>query len=703
MSGAKRRPKPQGTGQGRARSRSSAPKMQGKTPRGTSSARRRASSRRTRGKRGGLWSRYKRFSQRHPFLMGTAKLGLVASLFGMLFLAGAVLFFISRVPDPLLATLDDRPPNVTVLAADGSVLAERGLRRGHIRIDVLPDHLIKAVLATEDRRFYDHWGVDVGGLIRASYRNFRAGSVVQGGSTITQQLAKNLFLKPERTVMRKLEELVYTAWLEQRFTKDEILELYLNRVYLGGGTYGVEAAARHYFGRSARDVTLAQSAVIAGLLKAPSRYAPTRSIKAASARAQVVLDNMVEAGFITAAEAQKAGQQPLRLQAKGDATGYPYAVDWVAELLPEYVGHHDDALVVQTTIDAKLQRQAQENLRKLLDGKGRKLRAGEGAVVVLDPNTGAVRALVGGRSYKNSPYDRALNARRQPGSAFKPFVYLAALEAGYGPGSVAIDGPVNIRGWTPSNYTNSYKGRVSLRYALAHSINTVAVKLTADVGPGRVAQTAQRLGVSSKLNAQPSLALGTSEVTLVELTGAYAPFANGGARVLPHVITHIRTEAGETLYTRHRSAAGRVVAPAHVAAMNEMMSAVVRDGTGRRAAIPHHPAGGKTGTTQNSRDAWFVGYTAHYVTGVWIGNDDNSPMQKVTGGSLPAELWHDIMLAAHKDKRPTALPSPRGPGMPWQGSGAVASRFPFLGNGPNSATQRARPLFQRVMGFFGGG
>ena len=326
MSGAKRRPKPQGTGQGRARYRSSAPKMPGKTPRGTSSARRRASSRRTRGKRGGLWSRYKRFSQRHPFLMGTAKLGLVASLFGMLFLAGAVLFFISRVPDPLLATLDDRPPNVTVLAADGSVLAERGLRRGHIRVDVLPDHLIKAVLATEDRRFYDHWGVDVGGLIRASYRNFRAGSVVQGGSTITQQLAKNLFLKPERTVMRKLEELVYTAWLEQRFTKDEILELYLNRVYLGGGTYGVEAAARHYFGRSARDVTLAQSAVIAGLLKAPSRYAPTRSIKAASARAQVVLDNMVEAGFITAAEAQKAGQQPLRLQAKGDATGYPPSI-----------------------------------------------------------------------------------------------------------------------------------------------------------------------------------------------------------------------------------------------------------------------------------------------------------------------------------------------------------------------------------------
>ncbi len=710
MSGAKRRPKPKGTGQRRVRPRSSAAKAsptkasRANTPRSKPAPRRRRPpARRTRGRRSGLWSRFEGLSQRHPILSGAARVSLIASLAGFVLMAGAVLFFIARVPDPVLATLDDRPPNVTVLAADGSILAERGLRRGHIRVDVLPDHLIKAVLATEDRRFYDHWGVDLGGLIRASYRNFRAGKVVQGGSTITQQLAKNLFLKPERNLTRKLEELIYTVWLEKRFAKNEILELYLNRVYLGGGTYGVEAAARRYFGRSARDVTLAQSAVLAGLLKAPSRYAPTRSIRAASARAQVVLDNMVDAGFISAMEAKKAGQQPLRLQAKGDATGYPYAVDWVAAMLPEYVGQHDDALVVQTTIDAKLQRSSQERLRKLLDSKGRKLSAGEGAIVVLDPKSGAVRALVGGRSYKNSPYDRALHARRQPGSAFKPFVYLAALEAGYGPSSVAIDGPVNIRGWTPSNYTKTYRGRVSLRSALAHSINTVAVKLTANIGPDRVAQTAQRLGISSELNAQPSLALGTSEVTLIELTGAYAPFANGGARVLPHVITHIRTEDGRTLYARQRSAVGRVVAQGHVAAMNDMMSAVVRGGTGRRAAIPRHPAGGKTGTTQNSRDAWFVGYTAHYVAGIWIGNDDNTPMKKVTGGSLPAELWHDIMLPAHEGKRPTALPNQRGPAGPWHGSGAVASRFPFLGSDAKNAMARPRQLFQRVIGFFGGG
>ena len=695
MSGAKRRPQPQSTGQRRAPSRRPTPKPPArlKPP----------STRRPRGKQTGVWARYKRLSRRHPYLFKAARFGLLASLWGTIILAAAVFYFVSRVPDPLLATLDDRPPNVTVLAADGSVLAERGLRRGHVRIDVLPDHLVKAVMATEDRRFYDHWGIDPVGMIRASYRNFRAGTVVQGGSTITQQLAKNLFLEPERTVTRKLEELIYTVWLEQRFSKDEILELYLNRVYLGGGAYGVEAAARHYFGKSARNVTLAQSAVLAGLLKAPSRYAPTRSIRAASARAQVVLANMVDAGFITEAEARTAGRQPLQLKAKGDDTGYPYAVDWVAELLPQYVGDHDEALIVQTTIDAHLQRLSQERLRALLDGEGQKLRAGEGAVVVLDPASGAVRALVGGRSYRNSPYDRALNARRQPGSAFKPFVYLAALEAGFSPESIAYDSPVNIGGWKPTNYTHNYKGKVSLRYALAHSLNTVAVKLTANVGPRRVAETAQRLGITSKLYAQPSLALGTSEVTLLELTGAYAPFANGGSRVLPHVITGIRNENGKVVYQRQRTATGRVVAPYHVAAMNDMLSAVVVHGTAKRAAIPGHPAGGKTGTTQNSRDAWFIGYTAYYVGGIWIGNDDNMPMKKVTGGSLPAELWHNIMVAAHKGKPPLPLPAPRGPNRPWEGQGAVAARLPFDFGARNTGGTSARPFYQRVIGFFGGG
>jgi penicillin-binding protein 1A len=688
MSGAKRRPKPQGKGRGRVAPR-------------PATRRRPPSKRRPSARRATYWVRFKRAAQRHPYIFKALRFGMLASIWGTIVLGGAVVYFISRVPDPLLATLDDRPPNVTVLAANGTVLAERGLRRGHIRVDILPDHLIKAVMATEDRRFYHHFGVDPIGLVRATYRNFVAGTVVEGGSTITQQLAKNLFLEPERTLMRKLEEVIYAVWLEQRFTKDEILELYLNRVYFGGGTYGVEAAARHYFGRSARDVTLPQSAMLAGLLKAPSRYAPTRSVRAASARADQVLDNMVDAGFLTEKQARAAGQQPLALRAKGDDTGYPYAVDWVAELLPEYVGEQEGALIVQTTIDATLQRAAQERLRTMLDGEGRDLHAGEGAVVVLDPASGAVKALVGGRSYKASPYDRALKAKRQPGSAFKPFVYLTALEAGYSPDSVAVDGPVNISGWRPKNYTNDYKGRVTLRYAMAHSLNTVAVKLTAQVSPSRVAHTAKRLGINSELYAQPSIALGTSEVTLLELAGAYAPFANGGARVLPHVITRIRNGDGKVLYQRRNTATGRVVALHDVGAMNDMLNSALMRGTGKRAAIPRHVAGGKTGTTQNSRDAWFVGYTAHYVAGVWIGNDDGTRMRKVTGGTLPASLWHDIMLYAHKDKQPLPLPG-RGAPRPRQETIAAGSGW-GQDNGASERTSQAKPFYQRVFGLFGGG
>jgi len=675
----------------------------GRRPVGASApSRRRPPSKRRPTRRKGLFSRARRAVRNHPYVFKAVRFGLLAAIWGTIALGGAVVYFISRVPDPLLATLDDRPPNVKVLAADGTVLAERGLRRGHIRVDVLPEHLIKAVMATEDRRFYHHLGVDPVGLARATYRNFNAGAVVQGGSTITQQLAKNLFLKPDRTITRKLEELVYAVWLEQRFSKDEILELYLNRVYFGGGTYGVEAAARHYFGRSARDVSLAQSAMLAGLLKAPSRYAPTRSVRAASARAQVVLDSMVDAGFLTEAEARKAGQQSLKLRAKGDDTGYPYAVDWVAELLPEYVGDHDGALIVNTTIDAQLQRDAQERLRKLLDTEGRKLKAGQGAVVVLEPGSGAVKALVGGRSYKASPYDRALKALRQPGSAFKPFVYLAALESGYGPNSVAYDAPVKIGGWQPKNYKNKYRGRVTLRYSLAHSLNTVAVKLTAEVGPRRVADTARRLGIGSPLHAQPSIALGTAEVTLLELAGAYAPFANGGQRVLPHVITQIRNGDGKTLYSRRTSVTGQVVALHDVGAINDMLNSALLRGTGKRAAIPKHMAAGKTGTTQNSRDAWFVGYTAHYVAGVWVGNDTGKPMKKeVTGGTLPASLWHDIMQHAHRQKRPQPLPGAHSP-RPRQD--AIAVRLPWPSQAAKSReASEGRPFYQRVIGFFGGG
>jgi penicillin-binding protein 1A len=595
------------------------------------------------------------------------------------------------VPDPVIAALDDRPPNVTVLAEDGTVLAERGLRRGHVRLDVLPPYLVQAVLATEDRRFYSHFGIDPLGLVRATFRNASAGSVVEGGSTITQQLAKNLFLRPDRTVTRKLEEVVYAVWLEQRFSKKEILELYLNRVYFGGGTYGVEAASRRYFGKSSRFVTLPQAALLAGLLKAPSRYSPRRSVKLASARVDEVLENMVQAGYLSEEQARAASVQPLKLSAKGDDTGYPYPVDWVAELLPELVGEHDGDLIVETTIDAALQRVSQQALRRLLDEQGAELAARQGAVVVLDP-MGGVKVLVGGRSYSSSPFDRALKAMRQPGSAFKPFVYLAALESGYSPESVAYDGPTTVAGWSPRNYTGVYQGEISLRDALAQSVNTVAARLTAEVGPWRVVRTARRLGIHSRLHDRPSIALGTAEVTLLELTGAFTPFANGGQGVLPHIVTRVRNGDGKLLYERQRSTTGQVVALHYVGAMNDMMSATVTRGTGKKAAVEGQMAGGKTGTTQSFRDAWFIGYTAYYVGGVWVGNDNGSRMRKVTGGTLPAELWHDIMTFAHQDKTPLPLPGTRAP---WRDQ---IARLPW--NAPE-AKNGDQPLYRRVLGIFG--
>jgi penicillin-binding protein 1A len=619
---------------------------------------------------------------------------LVASFWGIILLGAGNLFLVSRLPDPVLLTLDDRPPNLTILAGDGTVLAERGLRRGHVRLDYLPPYLVQAVIATEDRRFYHHIGVDPVGLMRATFRNVEAGGVVQGGSTITQQLAKNLFLKPDRTIARKLEEVIYALWLEQRFTKDEILELYLNRVYFGGGTYGVEAAARRYFGKSARTVTLPQAALLAGLLKAPSRYAPTRNVELATARIDVVLDNMVEAGFLTAAAAHAAAEQPLKLRAFGDETGYPYAVDWVAETLPDFVGENEGDLIVDTTIDAGLQRVAQQALRQRLDEEGKPLDASEGAVVVLDPQ-GGVKALIGGRSYRASPFDRAVKALRQPGSAFKPFVYLAALESGYTPDSIADDAPITIDGWSPQNHTGTYQGEVTLRDSFAQSINTVAVKLADDVGRWRVVRTARRLGIHSELHDRPSLALGTAEVTLLELTSAYAPFANGGEGVTPHIITRVRNGDGKVLYSLKSASLGQVVEAPYVAAMNDMMNATLVSGTGRQAALPNQIAGGKTGTSQSFRDAWFVGYTAYYVGGVWIGNDDGSKMRNVGGGTLPAKLWHDIMLYAHQGKQPLPLPGTRSPGLE-----EATPRIPWS---IPSAKSDDEPLYRRMIGILSGG
>jgi penicillin-binding protein 1A len=627
-----------------------------------------------------------------PFRRAALRVLFVACAWVVLVLGGAFLYFVARLPDPILLTLDDRPPNLTILASDGTVLAERGLRRGYVRLDRLPPYLPRAVIATEDRRFYNHLGVDPVGLVRAGFRNLAAGSVVQGGSTITQQLAKNLFLSPDRTMARKLEEAIYAIWLERRFTKDEILELYLNRVYFGGGTYGVEAAARRYFGRSARSVTLTQAALLAGLLKAPSRYAPTRSVELATTRVEVVLDDMVEAGFLSSAEAEAAAGEPLRLRTFSDETGYPYAVDWVAETLPEVVGNTEGDLVVETTIDAGLQRAAQLTLRQTLDAEGKDLDVSEGAVVVLD-TSGGIKALIGGRSYRSSPFDRAVKALRQPGSAFKPFVYLTALESGYTPDSIANDEPVAVDGWAPKNHTGTYRGAVTLRDSFAQSINTVAVKLADEVGRGNVVSTARRLGIRSELHDRPSLALGTAEVTPLELVAAYVPFANGGEGITPHIVARVRNGDGKLLYKYKSAGLARVVDESYVAEMNDMMNATMVSGTGRQAALPDQIAGGKTGTSQNSRDAWFVGYTAHYVGGVWVGNDDGSKMRNVTGGTLPAHIWHDIMVYAHEGKQPLALPGTRSPWLE-----EASSR---LWTAP--AEKSNAPLYRRMIDLLSGG
>ncbi len=569
--------------------------------------------------------------------------------------AAAMAYYTVSIPDPMALRQKERAPVVRVLARDGSLLSERGGDGAYVPIDLLPRHLIDAVIATEDRRFFKHWGLDPTGMMRAAFTNLRAGRVAQGGSTLTQQLAKNLFLGSERTYARKLEELVLALWLELRLGKRNILELYLNRVYFGAGAYGVETASQRFFAKSAREVTLVEAAVLAGLLKAPSRYSPAFNPQVTRARAGDVLAKMVEARLLSAEESDKAGQATLRFaEALGRGqSGLDYAVDAVLEQLPALVVSPASDIVVETTIDAHLQRRAQALVQSALSGEGQTARASQAGLVLVDLE-GGIRAVVGGRSYAESQFNRALKAKRQPGSAFKMFVYLAALESGLKPDSTVLDLPILGAGWSPRNEGAGYRGAVTLRDALAQSMNAAAARLHMTVGPRKTVAVARRLGIRSELRAEASLALGTSEVTLIELTGAYGVLANGGRALAPHLIRRVRTGSGRVLFERRDEPATELVAPAHVAAMNDMLNAVLVSGSGKRAALPGLPAAGKTGTSQDFRDAWFVGYTEQFVAGVWVGNDDGRAMNKVMGGSLPARLWHDVMLVAHEGRAPSA-------------------------------------------------
>ncbi|HWP24733.1 MAG TPA: transglycosylase domain-containing protein [Xanthobacteraceae bacterium] len=574
-----------------------------------------------------------------------------------LLLAVVGLFAWVAVSLPPIHTLQipKRPPSIQIVANDGQPLAVRGEGGPSVSLKELPRHVPQAFIAIEDRRFYSHFGLDPIGISRAVIANVLRRGVAQGGSTITQQLAKNLFLTQERTLMRKLQEALLALWLERNFTKDELLELYLNRVYFGAGAYGIQSAAQRYFNKPARELTLAEAAVLAGIVRSPTRLAPSRNPDAAERRAQHVLAAMAEQKFITDQMATMALAYPARaIRAAGHGAAN-YVADWIMDVLDDLIGRIEEDIVITTSIDAALQAAAEQALIDALASKGEKAGVSQGAIVVMAPD-GTVRALVGGKNYAESQFNRAVAAKRQPGSAFKPFVYLTALERGLTPDTVREDSPVSIKGWRPENYSHEYFGPVTLQQALAHSLNTVSVRLIMEVGPPAVIRTAHRLGIASKLEPNPSLALGTSEVSLLELVSAFAPFANGGSAVASHVIERVRTLSGKVLYERAPQHLGTVIEPRYVAMMNAMLHEALVSGTARRADLPGWTAAGKTGTSQQFRDAWFIGYTAHLVTGVWLGNDDGAPTKKVTGGSLPVEIWNKVMQPAHRGVPVASLP-----------------------------------------------
>ncbi|WP_127076888.1 transglycosylase domain-containing protein [Rhodomicrobium lacus] len=580
---------------------------------------------------------------------------IVAVGWGAITLLAVVTYYATVLPDPRQAMVLRLPPNLTILARGGEFIAERGMRRNYVPYAEIPPNIVKAVLATEDRRFFYHFGLDPIGLARAASRNWNSGEVVQGGSTITQQLVKNLFLQPKRTWTRKAEEFILAIWLESRFSKQQILEFYLNRVYFGGGNFGIGAAAHSYFGKEPKDVTLAEAALLAGLIKAPSYYSPTSNMDRARDRSKEILRILAETDQIDINQYAEALAHPAELKVPPSKPGFGFVADWVAEVAPMLTGETDRNLVVETTIDAGLQLAARTAVEDIIRNKGRTARATEAAVLLMTPD-GAIRAMIGGRNHAESQFNRAVRAMRQPGSAFKPFIYLAAVESGWMPDMKIEDRPIEVDGWKPSNFGDIYRGEITLRQALTHSSNMAAVRLAKAVGTDRVVEVANRLGVMSAKNVGLTMALGTSETTLLEMTSGFAVFANGGFSVVPEIVERIRDDQGRVLFERSKAPPPRIVSPRAISAMNDMMNSVVAGGTAMAASLDFYPAAGKTGTSQKYKDAWFIGYTAQWVGGVWMGNDNASPMRGVTGGSLPAEIWKQIMLKAHEGLMAKALP-----------------------------------------------
>ena len=612
--------------------------------------------------RPGGGSGYRRGQRGRRSVLGAlAYWGTVAVVLGLISVVLIVLFFARGLPDVSKLYDIHRQPSISYLDRNGALLAVRGSQYAPpIDLDTLPAYVPAAFVSVEDRRFYQHFGFDPVGILRAFAADVRHGHTVEGASTITQQLARNLFLTPDQTLRRKVQEVLLAVELEHQFSKKQILALYLNRVYFGAGAYGIESAAETFFNKPASKLTVGEAALMAGLLKSPTHYSPVSEQARAGQRATIVLDKMVETGAITAAQRDAALASPIKVSPALASQHAQYFVDWVDAQVRRLVGQPTTDLIVETTLDLPIDTAA-ENAARAVVGRDRRLGVQQAAVVALD-GSGRVRALIGGVSYAESQFDRAIDARRQAGSSWKPFVYLTAMEAGRTPDTMADDDPVTIDGWTPHDFEPDYLGPITLQTALQRSINTVAAKLADEIGRGNIAETARKLGITSPINTDPAMALGTSQVSPLEMAQAYDAFANGGAFAPAYAIERIRTAGGQVLYEHPQAQRTMVIPEPALGEMNQMLRTVlVAPGTGTKAAVPGYDLAGKTGTTSDFKDAWFVGYTGGFVTAVWVGKDDNTAMRHVTGGSAPAELWRGFMAAALPRLKVQPIPGGRAP------------------------------------------
>ena len=621
--------------------------------------------------------------------------GAVGGIWATIVVITAIAVLARGLPDTSKLYQIKRQPSITYLDRSGALIAVRGSQYAPpVDLDSLPGYVPGAFVAIEDRQFYHHMGFNPWGILRSGLYNItHPHGPLRGGSTITQQLARNLFLTPAQNMRRKAQELVLAMWLETKFSKKQILALYLNRVYFGAGAYGIEAAAQRYFNKPASQLSLGESALLAGMLKAPSRYSPISDQARAERRATIVLDEMVQNHTITGEQRDEAFRHPVRISSVLAAQRGQYFVDWIDAQLRQMVGQPQEDLVVETTLDLPIQAAAERTISQGVAADGAPRGVQQAALISLD-GEGRVRAYVGGVNYADSQFDRVSTAKRQAGSSFKPFVYLTAMEQGHTPYEQAVDEPTTIGDWEVHDYEKRYLGRISLATALAQSINTVAAKLAQQVSTGAVATTAHRLGIASPIQTGPSMALGAVEVSPLEIATAYTAFSNGGYRVTAYGIERIRSADGKVLYdhSQQRPQRPQVIGAPGLQYMDMMMRGVVSGGTGAAARVPGYDLAGKTGTTSDYRDAWFVGFTGGFVTAIWTGRDDNTPMKKVTGGGVPASLWRTYMSQALPRLNVSAIPGGAAPPPPANENGNLDQLLSSLGmDGANGEGEPAAP------------